>query len=534
MSRSAILRLAGRLVLGRIPALTLENEHRQALADGTMGGITLFKENVLDLEQLAKLTGDIIEASYHPAVLTVDQEGGAVQRFDSVISPLPSPMALASLADDISLEAITEISCRQLKKIGFNMLLAPTLDLQSNPKNPIICTRAFGDDPEKVSDIGAKVAAAIEATGLIAVGKHFPGHGSTSEDSHLQLATVDKSLEQLMASDMVPFARLAQSLKAILIGHIWLPQLVDNQCPATLSKILIEKILRQKLGFKGLVVSDDMIMKAISQEIGLGEACVRAFLAGVDLLLVCGTFDQSKEAVEAIADAVEAGRISQERLHQAVARLDALIKIKPAYLDASNKKALAQFQETIAADTIVSREVSARAISVLRGYLDQATLDYTNRQNNITVIAPEHARYPLNLALELKLALEDKVAVIDLRYPLNPAKADIDGVISDLSGLVIYMTYRSALNEGQSKLAERLAAKTNPAENLIHVACDAPYDIDYLPGFENITSLATFDPSCQAMAALADVLTGKVRAEGHCPVKLASPDRAAAPAYHLD
>lgn len=528
-----IRRLAGRLVLGRLPGTVLDNEHKQALQDGTLGGITLFKDNATDLEQLAKLTGDIIEASRHIPVLTVDQEGGAVQRFDHVISALPSPMALAALdksesGDREIIEKITAISARQLKALGFNMLLAPTLDLQTNARNPIICTRAYGDEAESVAKIGSRVAAEIEARGLIAVGKHFPGHGSTAEDSHLQLACVDKSEAELLASDLVPFARLTEQLRAMLIGHIWLPQLVSTQCPATLSPVVIKNILQDKLNFDGLVVSDDMIMKAITEGMGLGEACVQAVLAGVDLLLVCGTFAQSMEAVNALAEAVGTGRLSRERLQQAAAKIDALMTAKPAYIDATDEKAMADFASTIETDNALSSRTSAQAIAVLSGALNEETLAKIKAAKSITVIAPAHPRYPMALAADLRDFFADETRILDIRYPVNltsdtihESLAAIFEIANQSSELTIFLSYRSAINIGQKALADALVKRVTPDQMFIHVATDSPYDITYLPGVEKFLSLATFDPSCQAISGLAAVLLGQEQALGRSPVAIA-------------
>ncbi len=511
-------------MLGRVPALTLDEPHRLALERGTIGGITLFKENVSDLEQLARLTADIIKASSHNLVLAVDQEGGAVQRFDEVLSPLPSAMALSALDFDNMeedrewVETITAISAGQLKTLGINMLLAPTLDLQTNARNPIICTRAYGDDPKKTAKIGGRVAAAIEAAGLVAVGKHFPGHGSTSEDSHMQLALVDKSESALMVSDLVPFAELAKQLRAILVGHIWLPQLVEAECPATLSKKIVKDLLGVKLGFTGLVVSDDMIMKAITQGLGLGEACVQALLAGVDLLLVCGKLEETMEAVNAIVQATVSGRISEERLMEAAGKLDALFPGKPGFIDADDKKAMADFAARIEQDTLLSRRCSARAIAVLeRGRGENSKLSLTGKKT-ITVVAPDHPRYPMALAADLRQAMADDVSIIDRRYPVNPGQSDIKELLTDLDGFVVYITYRSAINCGQIELGQALLAQVG--SEIMHVSVDSPYDFEYLKGFDRIASLATFDPSCQAMAALADVLTGEATAAGKCPLKI--------------
>jgi beta-N-acetylhexosaminidase len=529
-----IKRLAGRLVIGRLPGLVLDERHRQALLSGTLGGITLFKENAASLGQLIELTGAIIEASFHPPVLTVDQEGGAVQRFENVLSSLPSPMALAALNEPYTTAEVTSISARQLKTLGFNMLLAPTLDLQTNPRNPIICTRAYGDNAASVTAIGAQVAAAIEAEGLIAVGKHFPGHGATVEDSHLELACVDKSRDELRQTDLEPFAELASRLKAILIGHIWLPQIMSEKSPATLSHVVIEEILRGELKFAGLVVSDDMIMKAITHGFGLGEACVQALLAGVDLLLVCGTYEQSSETVEAIADAVASGRLSRQRLEEAVARLDLLINTRPEYLKSENVAAVENFAAVIGKDSAFCRKTSARAICVVRGKFEKQYVEAIKSAQTIIIVAPAHPRYPMDLAGALRLALVDQSEIIEIRYPLNPGKMAIDELTAGAAHLrrtfnkrvpaknknanilTIFLSYRSAINSGQDFFSQRLAEVLTPA---IHVATDSPYDSAYLSGLSPyMLSLATLDPSDQAMFALADVLTGEIEPQGKTPV----------------
>ena len=525
-SPAQIKKFVGRLVIGRLPGLVLDQAHRQALSDGTLGGITLFKENAADLEQLIKLTADIIDSSFHDPVLTVDQEGGAVQRFEHVLSALPSPMALAALNETYTTKEITSISSRQLKTLGFNMLLAPTLDLQTNAKNPIICTRAYGDRADTVTAIGAEVAAAIEAEGLIACAKHFPGHGSTVEDSHLELACVDKSEAELLAGDLVPFSNLSASLKAILIGHIWLPQLVSKKTPATLSAVVIEDLLRRRLKFEGLVVSDDMIMRAITHGYGLGEACVQALLAGVDLLLVCGTFEQSKGAVETISAAVASGRVSEARLRQAVERIDQLFSKRSQPLSSENVAAVENFAKVIEQDSAICRKTSARAVSVMRGEYGPAAIARLKEAKLIVVVAPAHPRYPLDLAEELRRSLTGYVNVVEVRYPLNPGDMAVSEIgtvagtvqamtnITAEKSLTIFLSYRTAINTGQTALCQMLAPD-------LHIATDSPYDLAYLPGLaRDKISLALFDPSNQAMAALADVLTGEVAAQGRCPVEI--------------
>jgi|GEM_PF-189647 len=529
-STDDLRQLAGRLVVGRLPGLELDDDHKQALQEGTIGGITLFKDNVSDLEQLARVCGEIIEASHHIPVLTVDQEGGAVQRFDHAISPLPSPMALAALnkseknPDKKIVEKITAISARQLKTLGFNMLLSPTLDLQTNPKNPIICTRAYGDDPKAVADIGGRIATEIEAQGLIAVGKHFPGHGSTSEDSHLSIATVDKSEAALEASDLVPFAKLKDQLRAILVGHIWLPQLVSKKSPATVCPEIVTELLQEKMGFKGLVVSDDMIMKAITEGMGLGEACVQAVIAGEDLLLICGTFAQSMESVDALVEATISGRLTKERLLEANAKIDALFNERQDYLKVSDFSALSKFAGEVSIDSTLSAATSAQAIAVIKSSEDsKSAAALVGSAKIISIVAPAHFRYPMNLYANLRRLMAEDIDIHDIRYQVNPPPELLSDIADQCSGLIIYVTYRSAINDGQKALGLCLAARCKDADvnsTIIHVASDSPYDITFMPGFENFVSLATFDPSDRAIAGLARVLTGDAEALGVCPVNL--------------
>ncbi|CAN5386300.1 beta-N-acetylhexosaminidase [soil metagenome] len=504
--------LAGRLVIGRLPALVLDDQHKQALNSGRLGGITLFKENAHDLEQLCTLTKDIVDACLHPAVLTVDQEGGAVQRFDHVLTSLPSPMALAAVNDDNCTKAITEISCRQLKTLGFNLLLAPTLDLLTNPLNPVIATRAFSSETALTNTMAKVVIDQIEAAGLIACPKHFPGHGSTSQDSHLELAIVDKSLAELEAYDLAPFAANIKDMRSILIGHIWLPQLEKTKRPATLSPLVVTNILRKQLGFSGLAISDDMTMHAITKAYGLGEACVMAIEAGVDLILVCGTYSQSQEAVQAIAQAIESGRITKERLEECIERLDKLFSGKPAAIDKANQANYAAFAQSIIDDTVTSTKFSTTSAALLKGNLEHLKF---NKDDTIVVV-PQHPRYKLPLAAE--------IGASEMRYSIDPSASEISQIAQQIEraskSTTVFVTFRAFINSGQIELGKALENVCQKGE-LIHVAADTPYDFLKMPRSIR-ASLASFDPSDQAMAGLGQIIAGKSQAKGKCPVNFSS------------
>ncbi len=528
----SIEQAVGRLLLGRIPGPTLNCEHRKQLAAGRLGGITLFKENCRSLEQLARLAHDIVQSSMHVPVLTVDQEGGAVQRFEEALSPIPSPMALAALGED-ELARVTEIGASQLQKLGFNLLLAPTLDLQTNPLNPIICTRAFGSSPQQVSNAGLKAIESIERAGLRACGKHFPGHGSTSEDSHLALAVVAKSRAELLAEDLKPFIDNLPYLSSILVGHIWLSQIDEEPIPATLSKKIVSGLLRQELGYDGLLVSDDMLMKGLTSRYGLSEACILALEAGLDLLLVLGTIEETMDAHRAVVEAVKSGRLSEARILASIKRLQKFFpeRLRTFNLDEEEAR-LKLFAREVENATASLVEISARAVVQHRqgfirpeknGLSQENTASPLHATGTWHVLAPRHPRYPMNLADEIQ-RLEPRMQLSDWRYDLATDLEQFSNRLSSLEGekQVIFLTYRSFINKEQCKMMQDLLASCR----VIHVAVDSPYDLVLSENSRETPSYALMDPSNLAIQGLARVLTGRAKAEGRLnldlsPVELA-------------
>ena len=520
----SIEQAVGRLILGRLPGTILGAEHRRLLSAGRMGGICLFKENGKDLRQLAALTKDIIETSSHVPVLTVDQEGGAVQRFEHIITPLPSPMALAALPIE-RLKEIAAISARQLKTLGFNLLLAPTLDLLPHPLNPIICTRAFGADKDLVAKAGLAYIQALEENGMVACGKHFPGHGSTAEDSHLTLANVPKSKAALLESDLVPFQKTLASLSSILVGHIWLPEIDEKPLPATLSTKIVRDLLIKEMGYSGLIVSDDMLMKGLTNEFGLSEACVKAVEAGLDLLLVLGTAEESADAHAALVKAVRSGRISESRLEASIKKLDHLFPKKPAYLDPQeNEHAFNKFVRTIDDDREVCLKASSEAVCLIKGGKQQekAQADLkalVSEGEEILVYVPEHVRYPMRLARYIGQDFNQHGDLKEIRYPLNPSAETAETLAKRArEKKAIFLTFRAFINKGQFILAEKLAGY---ADQIVHVSTDSPYDLRIMKDSQVVSHcLALNDPSDLAMHGLSQVFAGLSQAQGKITVDI--------------
>jgi beta-N-acetylhexosaminidase len=288
-----------------------------------LGGITLFAYNVGDPGQLAELTG-ALRAERPELLISIDEEGGDVTRLEAEHgSSYPGNLALGAVDDVALTEAVAGAIAGELASAGVNLNLAPVADANTNPRNPVIGVRSFGSDPELVARHVAAFVAGTQGQRVAACAKHFPGHGDTAADSHRELPVIGGDLD----GALVPFrAAVAAGVRAVMPGHLLAPTL-DN-APASLSRPILTGLLRDELGFDGLIVTDALEMAAVSATFGLEEAAVRALIAGADSLGL--GHDLHEEAVErvhaAIVDSVRIGRLAEERLAEAADRVTALCR----------------------------------------------------------------------------------------------------------------------------------------------------------------------------------------------------------------
>jgi len=287
------------------------------------GGVILFDKNIESVQQVYDLNYKIIKESPFPPFISIDQEGGTVFRIDFPSYPAPpSQMAVGRIRDMYAAKIVSNINGRLLRALGFNVVFAPVLDVNTNPYNPIINVRAFGENPIQVALYGKYSIGGYREAGIIPVGKHFPGHGATSTDSHYTLPVVDKSKEKLYKEDIYPFKEAIEkaNLSGIMTAHVLYPAL-DKEYPATLSKKIITKILREELGYDKVVFTDALSMLAL-KEYDFEEVLIEAINAGCDQLLVLSDDDSLKlEAVEIIYRAVKKGFIAEETINSAVGRI---------------------------------------------------------------------------------------------------------------------------------------------------------------------------------------------------------------------
>ncbi|MGE5359513.1 MAG: beta-N-acetylhexosaminidase, partial [Bacteroidales bacterium] len=287
-----------------------------------LGGVVLFARNVQAPEQVAELVHGLRQlGDDEPPWVAVDQEGGRVARLRKPFTEWPPMATLGRLADPRVAERFARALADELLAVGISLDFAPVLDVHTNPKNPVIGDRALGEKPEVVAEHGVAIIRGLQDAGVAACGKHFPGHGDTSTDSHLTLPLVEHPPDRLRAVEFAPFrAAIAADVASIMTAHVLVPAL-DEQRPASLSRRIVRDILREELGFQGLIISDDLEMRAVADGYALEESSVLAIEAGCDVVLLCGT-DHNKQAraLEALVRAVESERLLFKQVDETLAR----------------------------------------------------------------------------------------------------------------------------------------------------------------------------------------------------------------------
>jgi beta-N-acetylhexosaminidase len=286
------------------------------------GGVILFSRNLESVEQIVELTNELQRCSPHsPLLISIDQEGGRVSRLPKPFTIFPPCEALGLCNSSELAYAAAATIAKELRAVGINMNTAPVLDVNSNPANPVIGDRAFGTTPERVCELGLATAGGLQDNRVVACGKHFPGHGDTAADSHKELPVVTAPREQLEQVEFPPFRRAtAQGVATLMTAHV-LYRTLDDQRPATLSPAIITRLLREEMRYDGVVLTDDLEMRAIIDHYGIEEATLRAVLAGCDMPLICKDRNREIAAITALDKAVADGTVSSERLELSLARV---------------------------------------------------------------------------------------------------------------------------------------------------------------------------------------------------------------------
>ncbi|MBA2620172.1 MAG: glycoside hydrolase family 3 protein [Acidobacteria bacterium] len=329
----------GQLLFIGLPDAELSNQSSELLREISPGGICLFSRNIKSVEQVRRLICDVRTNLSIVPFISLDQEGGVVDRLRRILTPMPAASSLATKEDACTLAKITAEAVRML---GFNMNFAPVVDVVDDERAKFsngLYSRAFGKKKETVVSLAGAYLKTLQAAGCIGCLKHFPGLGASPADSHENLPSVDVSETEFSDVDLFPYVELleTQDVRAVMIAHAAFPhsdlQETDPNgklLPASLSHNFITKLLREKLNFGGLVITDDLEMGAIVENYGIGEACVRAVEAGVDMPLICGSADAVRAGFQTVLDAVRRREINEKKIDRALRRVAHLKNLLPA------------------------------------------------------------------------------------------------------------------------------------------------------------------------------------------------------------
>lgn len=310
----------------------MDSTLKSALEEVKPGGFILFKENITTYENTLKLIKEIKETADIPMFISIDEEGGIVQRLKALLdvkaTDVPYMYSVGEKNDLELTKSVGKLLAEELRVFGINLDFAPVLDVYSNPNNQVIGRRSFGSDKELVAKHGIALSNGLEENGVLSVYKHFPGHGNTATDSHFSLPVLDLTKEELDEVDVYPFKEaIKNNAKMIMVGHLAVPKLTGDETPASLSKKVVTDYLRNELKFDGLIVTDGLNMGALTNYYSKDEICAKAVEAGVDILLMPSS---SRQCLKSVKQAIEDGKIDEERIDESVRKI---LKLKYEYIE---------------------------------------------------------------------------------------------------------------------------------------------------------------------------------------------------------
>lgn len=503
--------MIGQKLVTGLPGYEITDEFRQLVKEHKVGNVILFARNIQSPAQLRQLCADLqdlIQAETgFPAFITIDQEGGNTSRLGAPATVVPGAMGLAATGNPEYAYAAGRITGLELLACGVNFNLAPDMDVNSNPLNPVIGSRSFGDDPHKVAQFGTQNMLGLQSTGVLSCLKHFPGHGDTAVDSHLGLPSIDKDLETLEKCELIPFkAAIQAGVSAVMTSHILFPQIEKKHVPATMSPTIIRDVLRGKLGFDGLVLSDCMMMDAIAKHYGTVEGTCAAALAGVDVIFICHSNPLTAQACEALEKV-----LSEDELAASFARIANAKKHLPAVIPDFSVIGCEEHLRT-------SSNLFRASITFAGGPTE--TLPDLGSNPLFIGCAPfqtTQAANPEEIGMSVPLVLQHALGGTALSCSPTPDADETAQVLAAAkkSSAVVISTFNAHLRPAQRNMVEQIVALGLPT---ICAATKNPYDLCGL--LDRAWGLSIYDYTANGIEALRDVLKGTLTPRGVCPVKL--------------
>ena len=483
-----------------------------------VGGIILFTRNIRDASHAAEVCWKLQQmrrdVSDSPLFISIDQEGGCVARITEGVTVFPGAMALGAAGSERLARQAGGVTGAELSALGINVNFAPVLDISSNPQNPGVGARSFGSNPQLAARLGSAMIEGMQENGVLGAAKHFPGLGEAQVDSHDERPVVNATVDELERRELLPFrAAIGSEAPFIMTAHCAYPSLDETLAPATLSRPILSGLLRGRMRYRGIIITDCLEMAGIEKGFPAPQASVMAARAGATMLLICHTRQKQIAAIEALGRAVESGEIPAETIDEAGAIISS-VKEKLRFLDSS--------PQPLEPRTSLSEDIASKAVTIVRNE-DSAIPLRLDASERLAVVVPafealtkvEEAAGPHEVLLrELGRRHAEPLYV---RIPVEPSRAELREHVEtcrDADRLLI-LTYNMHRYATQCELVRALLRLEKPA---VVAAVRDPYDLALVP--EARACVATYSFRDCSMKALIAILFGEIEAGGTLPVDL--------------
>lgn len=520
LSQMSLEQKIGQLFMIALEGSSINQKNTSLIRDMRLGGIILLEKNISDPNTTSRFISNLQEIAsannLPPLFIAMDQEGGQVSRLrrSQGYTEFPSPMALAAGYNDCEgVKQASTVMALEMMSIGVNMDLAPVLDVNNNPENPVIGVRSFSSDPQKVSICGIAVLDSLTQNNIIGVGKHFPGHGDTTLDSHISLPVITHTLSHLEKVELIPFQEaITRRIPALMVAHIVFPA-IDNTpfLPASLSNKILN-YLRDEMKFDGVIFTDALTMEAITKSGNSASiAAAKSIKAGADVLVFGEGSSIQYESYSTIISWVKSGQIPMSRIDEAVTRILALKfqyqLIKPSPLSRTTKEKSNLVGS--AYNQKIAEEIAQRSITVLRNEENLLPLPLSTTPK---IILAEN-EYSRSSGITINISATQTILI-----GLEPNATDIERVLSASEGNSIVIVTTSNVNKNPASRSSLVKALVKANRKIVVIATGGPYDLLYFPEIK--TYLTTYGVSPFGIQALNNVLLGREKSTGKLPVEL--------------
>ncbi|MGD6776839.1 glycoside hydrolase family 3 protein [Sutcliffiella horikoshii] len=515
----------GQLFVAGFHGTAPSEEIVKLIKDYQISGVIYFARNVEDPKQVHALSKELQKAAKDagaaPLFISIDQEGGMVARITDGVTLSPGNMALGAGRSEELVYELGEVVGKELRLLGINMNYAPCIDVNNNPLNPVIGVRSYGESEEFVAKMGVQAVKGLQDANVSAVVKHFPGHGDTSVDSHLDLPVVPHDIKRLKELELVPFYEaFKHGVDAVMVAHVAFPSIDPEKVPSTLSRKVVTELLRGEMGYEGVVVTDCMEMNAIIDYFGIEEAAILAIEAGIDQVLISHTFERQTRAIEAVIKAVELGRISLEHIDAAVERVLTLKEarnLQEGLLDWDD----CESEIGTASNVELAQKASEASITLVRESVGLLPLASKDKILLISVdpyvtSGADDTLYP---EVTIGSFLEGKLPKLtEVISSVTPEEEDIEKLLllASVVDKIMVATYQAVQHDSQADLVRRLVKKYGDKVGVI--ALRSPYDVDKFP--EVSTYILTYESRKLALKSVSKFLLGEIEAKGKLPITL--------------